>query len=144
MGGRSKHQGLSENLKIELTDFGALLASCSEGGYSTLYFAGYERKLLPNPSESDLILTQPCYKVFIEEIGHAFSPLLKLAAHDLSDSQWELITHHLPHLMKLRLKMRNEQFDFPVAPDSTDDLINQIEPITFYWPYQYVKAELEH
>jgi len=111
---------------------GALgLRACqfTEGGYCTLFSEG--TKLAGRGGRDDLI-AEACSRVYDDEFGHMLKGVAGLDRENLSQADWEILTKISVEQLKLRIRMRNEQFSFPLSDSRIEAIYRgEIEPLSF-------------
>ncbi len=101
----------------------------TEGGYCSMYSAGMR---LAGTGELNDHIAKACEQVYVDEIGHMRSGIAWLSKQDLSAGDWEEIADMTRRILLQRIRMRNEQFSYPL-PDERIRAIDagEIEPIEF-------------
>ena len=107
----------------------------TEGGYCTLYSEGAK---LRGRAGVDGRIGRACQKVFSDEWGHMMWGIVGTDIDDLNGPDWRELIDITCEILRLRLFMRNAQFEHPVSDKRmTEILAGKIEPM----PFDYAKAE---
>lgn len=93
---------------------GDLAVASTEGGYGAMYAVGME---LGGMGGINARIARACEQVYADEIGHARHGLVGLARQELPATQWEELAEAITAVLRQRLRMRNEQFSYPVSPE---------------------------
>jgi hypothetical protein len=91
----------------------------TEGGYCTLYRAGMA--LEPGCARDEAIAAA-CARVFDDEWEHMLEGIAGLAETPLSGAQWQALEQITAAQGRCRVRMRNAQFGFPLAPARVREL----------------------
>ena len=110
----------------------------TEGGYCTLFAEGM--KLKGNGGRDELIAAA-CARVYDDEFDHMLKGVIGLDDESLSEADWSLLGELTTAQLKLRIRMRNEQFGGLL----TDERIaaierGEIEPLAFDWDRARIAA----
>ncbi len=84
----------------------------TEGGYCSMYTAGM--KLAGTGTLNDRI-AKACEQVYRDEIAHMRAGFAGLAKQRLTPNEWEEVAAMTQKILHQRLRMRTEQFGFPVS-----------------------------
>jgi hypothetical protein len=101
----------------------------TEGGYCTLFAEGMKLKGRPGV---DGMIAEACGKVFDDEFGHMLSGITGIAEEGLTPGDWKLLERLLVEQLKQRIRMRNEQFGYPMPEERVQAIYRgEIEPLRF-------------
>ena len=108
----------------------------SEGGYCTLFSEGMKLRGKPG---FDGMIAEACAKVYDDEFGHMLSGIAGIAEEGFSEADWKLLGTLLAEQLKQRIRMRNEQFSFPLSEERVHEIFRgDIQPLQF----DYERAKL--
>ena len=112
-------------------ELGRRAAQFTEGGYCTLFAEGM--KLAGNGGRDELIAAA-CARVYEDEFDHMLKGVVGLDDENMGDADWTLLGELTAAQLKLRIRMRNEQFGGPL-PEARIAAIErgEIEPLAFDW-----------
>jgi len=103
----------------------------TEGGYCTLFASGME--LAGNGGRDDLIAAA-CRAVFDDEFEHMLRGIAGLVDEAMDESDWQLLEQLSCEQMRARIRMRNEQFCFPVPEIRMRQILQgACDPLPFDW-----------
>lgn len=132
-----------ENLQLASTrarhrtqhgELGARAQAFTEGGYCTLYAEGMR---LRGRGGADDLIAEACARVYDDEWDHMIHGIAGLEEHRLSAGDWALLTELSVEQMRLRIRMRNAQFGYPLSATRIQELqAGEIEPL----PFDYGRA----
>lgn len=114
------------------------LRACNftEGGYCSLFAEG--RKLEGRGGVDDQIATA-CAAVYDDEFEHMLRGIVDIAEEGFSPSDWALMRDLVVAQLRQRIRMRNEQFSFPLTEARITAIERgEIEPVRF----DYARAGL--
>ncbi len=114
------------------------LRACNftEGGYCALFAEG--KKLTGQGGVDDMIATA-CAFVFEDEFEHMLRGIADIGDEGFGDADWELLRALVADQLRYRIRMRNEQFSFPVSEVRIAAIFRgEIEPARF----DYARAGL--
>jgi hypothetical protein len=115
---------------------GARAQAFTEGGYCALYRTGMA---LDRSRPRDAAIIDACAQVFDDEWDHMLDGIAGLAEVPLSTADWATLRDITVAQGRLRLRMRNAQFGYPVAPERMRVLeAGALEPL----PFDYARARL--
>lgn len=101
----------------------------TEGGYCSMYSTG--RRLAGSGELSDRI-AKACGHVYTDEIGHMRDGFIRLSQSEQTAEQWDEMADMVRRILSQRLRMRNEQFSFPVSDARLEGIDGgDIEPMAF-------------
>lgn len=124
--GELRHQHRQEHGKL-----GWRAGQFTEGGYCTLFAEGM--KLAGKGGRDDLIAAA-CAKVYEDEFDHMLKGVIGLDDENMSEADWTLLGELTTAQLKLRIRMRNEQFGGPLTEDRIAAIERgEIEPLAFDW-----------
>lgn len=107
----------------------------TEGGYCTLFREGMKLK---GRGGVDDMIAEACTKVYDDEFGHMLEGIVGLDEEGLSNEQFELLGTLVVEQLRLRIRMRNAEFSFPLGEDRIRAIDGgDIAPETF----DYARAE---
>lgn len=110
-------------------DLGMRAACFTEGGYCTLFASGM--KLRGNGGRDDLIAAA-CATAYEDEFDHMLKGIVGLDSEGLAEADWRLLERLTQEQMRLRIRMRNEQFGFPVKEARVQALLRgETTPLEF-------------
>ena len=108
---------------------GMRASKTSEGGYCTLFSEGM--KLAGRPGVDGMI-AEACSKVYDDEFGHMLSGIAGIGEEGLNEAEWKLLETLLVAQLRQRIRMRNEQFSFPLSEKRVQAIFSgDIEPLRF-------------
>ena len=101
-------------------DLASFASSFCEGGGASIY---YEGSLVGgNPLNNQIAAA--CKGVYDDEVDHAAHGAAGLAAEAKTDKEWEQATEMVTAISQQRVRMRNEQFGFPLTDDRLQEIAN--------------------
>ncbi len=107
----------------------------TEGGYCTLFREGMRLK---GRGGADDLIAEACRRIYDDEFGHMLSGIVGLDAERMSDADYELMTGLVVEQLRVRIRMRNSEFSYPLAEDRIQAIYRgDIEPE----PFDAAKAE---
>ncbi len=107
----------------------------TEGGYCALFREGMRLK---GRGGIDDMIADACAKVYEDEFGHMLEGVVGLDNEGLSDAQFALLGDLVVEQLRLRIRMRNAEFSFPLGEARIRGIFaGEIEPETF----DYARAE---
>ncbi|MEK9693189.1 MAG: hypothetical protein VW235_09685 [Rhodospirillaceae bacterium] len=107
----------------------------TEGGYCTLFREGMR---LEGRGGADERIAHACREIYEDEFGHMIGGIVGLNDEPLSDQEFELMTDLVQKQLRARVKMRNEEFSFPLTDQRVEEIYNgDIDPE----PFDFEKAE---
>ncbi len=107
----------------------------TEGGYCTLFREGM--RLKGRGGVEDMI-ADACTKVYEDEFSHMLEGITGLDNEDWSAEQLALMGELVVEQLRLRIRMRNAEFCFPISEDRVQAIFaGDIEPE----PFDYGRAE---
>jgi hypothetical protein len=113
----------------------------TEGGYCTLFSEGMalkDRTAGPH-GRANALIAEACRRVFDDEFGHMLKGVVGLDDEGLSAAEWQRLADISVAQLKLRIRMRNAQFGFPLSEDRVQAIFaGACPPIAF----DYEKAKL--
>ncbi len=113
----------------------------TEGGYCTLFSEGMkleDRTDGPHGRANGLI-ARACRRVYDDEFGHMLKGVVGLDDEALSEAEWGLLGELSVGQLKLRIRMRNAQFGFPLSDARVAEICaGTCAPLAF----DYDKAKL--
>jgi len=108
---------------------GYLAVRFTEGGYCSLYATGMRLK---GTGELNDRIARACEGVYNDEIGHMRDGFIGLAREKLARAQWDEIGAMSRRILMQRIRMRNEQFGYPVSAERIREIeAGRIEPMPF-------------
>ncbi len=110
-GEETKLRLLRKGYVDEHGDLASFASSFCEGGGASIY---YEGSLVGGDPLSDQIAAA-CKGVYDDEVGHAAHGAAELAAEAKTDDEWALAREMVTAISQQRVRMRNEQFGFPLS-----------------------------
>jgi hypothetical protein len=126
---RFKHQA-------EHGSIGMRACKLSEGGYCTLFSEGMALRGKPGLEGK---IAEACAKVYDDEFGHMLAGIAGIAEEHLGDADWKLLETLVSAQLRLRIRMRNAQFSFPVSEERVQAIYRgDIRPLEF----DYRRAKL--
>ncbi|HUZ74869.1 MAG TPA: hypothetical protein VMU87_17935 [Stellaceae bacterium] len=114
------------------------LRACNftEGGYCALFAEG---KKLGGKGGIDDMIAKACTFVFEDEFEHMLRGIVDIGNEGFSDADWELMSALVADQLRHRIRMRNEQFSFPISEARIAAIFRgEIEPARF----DYARAGL--
>lgn len=116
-------------------EIGARAQAFTEGGYCTLYAEGMRLK-----GDANDAIAKACSVVYDDEWEHMLHGIAGLEEHGLEPEGWVLLRALTVEQMRLRIRMRNAQFGYPLPEDRLREIDEgNIEPLAF----DYRRAGLE-
>lgn len=113
----------------------------TEGGYCTLFSEGMklaERTTGPH-GRANALIAAACQRVYEDEFTHMLKGIAGLDSEELTDAEWETLTELSVTQLRLRIRMRNSQFSYPLTEDRVREIYDgACSPI----PFDYAKAGL--
>jgi hypothetical protein len=100
-------------------ELGARAQEFTEGGYCTLYRAGMD---LRGGSAIDQVIAAACEIVFDDEWGHMLHGIADLSDTSTTAEQWRTLQSLTVAQGRLRIRMRNAQFGYPVPAGRVAEL----------------------
>jgi hypothetical protein len=113
----------------------------TEGGYCTLFSEGMALKdRIGGPhGRANTLIAEACRRVYDDEFGHMLKGIVGLDGEALSDADWQTLGAISVAQLKLRIRMRNAQFGFPLSEARVQQIFaGACPPIAF----DYEKAKL--
>lgn len=90
-----------------------------------------ERALLGSGGINEAI-ARVCEHIYDDEFDHMLPGLIHTDRHGLSAAEWELLGKMTVEQLRCRIRMRNAQFGFPVAPARIEAMCaGQCAPLAF-------------
>ena len=84
------------------------------------------------------MIAEACTKVYEDEFGHMLAGIFGLDNEGWSAEQFALMGDLVVEQLRLRIRMRNAEFSFPLSEDRVGAIFNgDIEPE----PFDYARAE---
>jgi len=117
-------------------DLGRRAHAFTEGGYCTLYSTGMELAQEHNgdPGLVDRAIAVASKVVYDDEWEHMLEGIADLDDDNMSDRDWARLCELTSQQSRLRIRMRNAQFGFPVSRQRMAELeAGHAEPIVFDW-----------
>jgi len=112
-------------------EIGRRAALFTEGGYCTLFAEGM--RLKGNGGRDELI-ADACARVYDDEFDHMLKGVVGLDDKTMSAADWDLLGELTAAQLKLRIRMRNEQFGGPLSDERIAAIERgEIEPLAFDW-----------
>jgi hypothetical protein len=90
---------------------GARAEVLTEGGCATLFAEGMRRR---GRGGADDLIAEACRRVHDDEMRHMLHGAAGLDASGLGSAEWTLLTEMTTSQLRLRIRMRDAQFDHPV------------------------------
>lgn len=119
-------------------DLGLRASRFTEGGYCTLFREGMRLK---GRGGVDDMIAEACTKVYEDEFGHMLAGIIGLDNEGWSADQLALMEELVIEQLRLRIRMRNAEFSFPLNEDRVQAIFNgDIEPEPF--DYAWAKAAM--
>lgn len=107
----------------------------TEGGYCTLYSEGMGL----TGSEANDVIARACAVVYDDEWEHMLQGIAGLDEEDWTEADWDRFTAMTVAQLRLRVRMRNAQFGFPLSDERVRAIEEaQIDPL----PFDYERAGL--
>jgi len=131
---RLKHRAENPRLGQRATSF-------TEGGYCTLFSEGMKlvNQTTGPHARANALIAAACAKVYDDEFGHMLKGIVGLDRETMTDADWELLEDMSIAQLKLRIRMRNSQFGYPLAEKRLAELMSgKAHPLAF----DYDKARL--
>jgi hypothetical protein len=101
----------------------------TEGGYCTLFSEGMALK---NKGGVDAKIAEACALVYDDEFEHMLAGVAGIQTAGLSAADWTLLENLVEEQMKQRIRMRNEQFGYPLSDARIDAIYRgDITPLKF-------------
>jgi hypothetical protein len=113
----------------------------TEGGYCTLFSEGMALKdQTGGPhGRANALIAEACRRVYDDEFGHMLKGVVGLDGEGLSAAEWRMLADISVAQLKLRIRMRNAQFGFPLSEARVQEIFaGACPPIAF----DYDKAKL--
>lgn len=107
------------------------LRACNftEGGYCALFAEG---KKLKGRGGFDEQIAAACAFVFEDEFEHMLRGIVDIGSEGFNDADWELMRALVADQLRHRIRMRNEQFSFPIGEARIAAIFRgEIEPARF-------------
>ncbi len=108
----------SQEIKRRDEDLERAAITLTEGGGGALYFICSRLK----KSGIDAKIARVFRRIFLDEIAHKDRGARDLGAHVKNDADFSRAAEIITNVCSQRLRMRNEQFSFPLAKDRLADL----------------------
>jgi hypothetical protein len=116
-------------------EIGVRASHFTEGGYCTLFREGMKLK---GRGGADDKIADACKEIYDDEFGHMIGGIVGLNDEPLSIQDFDLMTDLVQKQLQARIKMRNEEFSFPLSEDRVEEIYNgDIAPE----PFDFKKAE---
>ena len=113
----------------------------TEGGYCTLFSEGMklaERTDGPH-GRANALIAKACRRVYDDEFGHMLKGIVGLDDEALSPAEWQELGALSVAQLKLRIRMRNAQFGYPLSETRVQAICTgTCAPLAF----DYAKAQL--
>lgn len=110
-------------------EMGVRAQAFTEGGYCTLYSEGMARR---GRGADDELIANACAYVYDDEWDHMLAGISGLDEQGLDAAGWGLLTALTVEQMRLRIRMRNAQFSYPLNPERLGEIdAGNIEPMSF-------------
>lgn len=110
---------------------GELAGIVTEGGYCTLFTEGMR---LAGRGGADDLIASACALVHDDEFDHMVGGIAGLCDAGLSAAQWNLLADLTVEQSRLRVRMRDAQFDHPLDGARLDVLLTGgVSPLRFDW-----------
>jgi hypothetical protein len=89
----------------------------TEGGYCTLFSEGMklEHRTDGPHGRANALIAAACRRVYDDEFGHMLKGIVGLDDEALSDAEWQALAELSLAQLRLRIRMRNAQFGYPLA-----------------------------
>jgi len=101
----------------------------TEGGYCSMYSTGMRLK---GKGELNERIARACEAVYTDEIGHMRDGFVGLSREALKPKEWNEIGAMTKKILAQRIRMRNEQFGYPVPKERIRAIeAGDIEPLKF-------------
>jgi hypothetical protein len=113
----------------------------TEGGYCTLFSEGMALKARTGGphGRANALIAEACRRVYDDEFGHMLKGIVGLDAEGLSDDEWQTLAAISVAQLRLRIRMRNAQFGYPLAEARIQEIFaGACAPLAF----DYEKARL--
>ena len=121
---RTRHRHIEEHGAL-----GVRASRFTEGGYCTLFREGM--RLKGRGGVEDLI-AHACTKVYEDEFGHMLEGIAGLDGEGWSDEQFQQMATLVDEQLRLRIRMRNAEFSFPLSEKRVQEIFaGDIEPEVF-------------
>ncbi len=118
-------------------EVGVRASHFTEGGYCTLFREGMRLK---GRGGADELIAHACAEIYEDEFGHMLGGIVGLDSEPLSDADYELMTRLVTEQLRARIRMRNEEFSFPLSEERVQAIYaGDIDPE----PFDYERAEKE-
>jgi hypothetical protein len=112
-------------------ELGARARLVTEGGYCTLFTEGMR---LAGRSGADDAIAHACSLVYEDEFEHMLTGIIGLGNGELRDEDWDLLIELTVAQSRLRIRMRQQQFDHPVDSARLEILLaGGARPLRFDW-----------
>ncbi len=106
----------------------------TEGGYCALFREGMRLK---GRGGVDDMIADACTKVYEDEFGHMLAGIVGLDEEGWTREQFELMSDLVVEQLRLRIRMRNAEFSFPLSEDRVQAIYSgDIDPE----PFDYERA----
>lgn len=91
----------------------------SEGGYCSLFAEGMKLK---GRGGIDDAIAEVCSKIYDDEFNHMLLGILDIDDAALSEADWQTLAELAAEQMQYRIRMRNEQFGYPLSAERIEEL----------------------
>ncbi len=119
--------------RLQYGKLGELACKITEGGYCTLFSEGM--KLSADPAGADGrngIIAEACGKVYDDEFGHMLQGIVGIDKLTLTKDEWALFEKITCEQLRMRIKMRNDQFGGPMSEQRMAEIFaGKIQPVQF-------------
>lgn len=124
---------LLTNMRIEQNHkhgaTGVRASHFTEGGYCTLFREGMR---LAGRGGADDLIAAACKEIYDDEFGHMLGGIVGLNDDPLDAAEFELMTELVVQQLRARIKMRNEEFSYPLSDERVEEIYaGKIEPEPF-------------
>jgi hypothetical protein len=109
--GETALRALRAKLADEHGDLARFASSFCEGGGASIYYEGAQ----VGGSELNDRIALACQGVFDDEVDHAVHGASALTSAARTDEDWALAREMVESISRQRVRMRNEQFGFPLS-----------------------------
>lgn len=106
---RTRHRHIAEHGPL-----GVRASRFTEGGYCTLFREGMR---LEGRGGVDDMIARACAKVYDDEFGHMLAGIVGLDEEGWTDEQFALMGELVREQLRLRVRMRNAEFSYPLSED---------------------------
>jgi len=116
-------------------EIGVRASHFTEGGYCTLFREGMR---LAGRGGADDRIAHACREIYEDEFGHMIGGIVGLNDEPLAEEDFALMTGLVQEQLRARIKMRNEEFSFPLSEERVEAIYNgEIDPE----PFDFERAE---